>query len=93
MDRNEIKNRFYTILKHQLCLDNNYFSQFSEDGENKLLIAELHADALDWYEILAAIENEFDIVIRNKEVQNCKTLYDFINLIENCINYNDKYFK
>lgn len=88
MDRNEIKNRFYTILKHQLCLDNNYFSQFSEDGENKLLIEELHADALDWYEILAAIEIEFDIIIRDKKVENCKTLYDFINLIDNIINKN-----
>ena len=93
MDRNEIKNRFYTILKHQLCLDDNYFSRYSNDGENQLLVEELGADALDWYEILASIENEFDIVIRDKEVQNCKTLYDFINLIENCINYNDKYFK
>ena len=86
MERNEIKTRFYTILKHQLCLDNNYFSQFSGDGENKLLIEELHADALDWYEILAAIEIEFDIIIRDKEVEKCKTLYDFINLIDNTIN-------
>ena len=86
MERNEIKTRFYTILKQLLCLDNNYFSQFSEDGENKLLIEELHADALDWYEILAAIEIEFDIIIRDKEVEKCKTLYDFINLIDNTIN-------
>ena len=88
MDRNEIKNRFYTILKHQLCLDNNYFSQFSEDGENKLLIEELHADPLDWYEILASIEIEFNIIIRDKEVEKCKTLCDFINLIDNTINKN-----
>ena len=86
MGRNEIKNRFYTILKHQLCLDNNYFSRFSADGENKLLIEELHADALDWYEILAAIEIEFDIIIRDKEVEKYKTLGDFINLIDNTIN-------
>lgn len=86
MNRNEIKNRFYTILKHQLCLDNNYFSRFSEDGENKLLIEELHADALDWYEILSAIELEFNIIIRDKEVEKCKTLHDFINLIDNIIN-------
>ena len=86
MNRNEIKNRFYTILKHQLCLDNNYFSRFSEDGENKLLIEELHADALDWYEILADIEVEFNIIIRDKEVEKCKTLHDFINLIDNTIN-------
>ena len=86
MGRNEIKDRFYTILKQQLCLDNNYFSRFSEDGENKLLIEELHADALDWYEILAAIEIEFDITIRDKEVEKCKTLCDFINLIDNTIN-------
>ena len=88
MKRSEIKDRFYTILKHQLCLDNNYFSQFSEDGENKLLIEELGADALDWYEILAAIEIEFDIIIRDKEVEKCKTLCDFINLIDNIINKN-----
>lgn len=86
MNRNEIKNKFYTILKQQLCLDDNYFSRFSEDGENKLLIEELHADALDWYEILAAIEIEFNIIIRDKEVEKCKTLYDFINLIDNTIN-------
>lgn len=85
MNRNEIKNRFYTILKHQLCLDDNYFSRFSEDGENQLLIEELHADALDWYEILAAIELEFNIIIRDKEVEKCKTLHDFINLINNII--------
>ena len=86
MDRNEIKNRFYIILKHQLCLDDNYFSRFSEDGENQLLIEELHADALDWYEILAAIELEFNIIIRDREVEKCKTLHDFINLINNIIN-------
>ena len=88
MNRNEIKNRFYTILKHQLYLDNNYFSRFSEDGENQLLIEELHADALDWYEILAAIELEFNIIIRDKEVEKCKTLHDFINLIDNIVNKN-----
>lgn len=86
MDRNEIKNRFYIILKHQLCLDDNYFSKYSNDGENKLLINELGADALDWFEILASIENEFNIIIRDKKVENCKTLYDFINLIDNIIN-------
>ena len=86
MNRNEIKTKFYDILKYQLCFDDNYFSQFSEDGENKLLIEELHADALDWYEILAAIELEFNITIRDKEVEKCKTLYDFINLIDNIIN-------
>ena len=86
MNRNEIKDRFYTILKHQLCLDDNYFSQFPEDGENKLLIEDLGADTLDWYEILASIENEFNIIIRDKEVEKCKTLYDFINLIDNTIN-------
>ena len=86
MNRSEIKNKFYNILKNQLCLEDNYFSRFSKDGENKLLIEELHADALDWYEILAAIELEFNIIIRDKEVEKCKTLYDFINLINNIIN-------
>ena len=86
MDRNEIKNKFYTILKQQLCLDDNYFSRYSNDGENQLLVEELGADALDWYEILAAIELEFSITIRDKEVEKCKTLHDFINLIDNIIN-------
>ena len=86
MNRNEIKTKFYDILKYQLCLDDNYFSQFSEDGENKLLIEELHADALDWYEILAAIELKFSITIIDKEAEKCKTLHDFINLIDNTIN-------
>ena len=86
MERNEIKSKFYSILKHQLGLEDNYFPRFSEDGENKLLISELGADALDWYEILSEIENEFNIIIRDKEVEKCKTLYDFINLIDNTIN-------
>ena len=86
MNRNEIKTKFYDILKYQLCFDDNYFSQFSEDGENKLLIEELHADALDWYEILSQIEYEFNIIIRDKDLSTCKFLYDFINLIKDCIN-------
>lgn len=86
MNRNEIKTKFYDILKYQLCLDDNYFSRFSNDGENKLLIEELNADALDWYEILSTIENEFNIIIRDKKVEKCKTLYDFINLIDNIVN-------
>ena len=51
MDRNEIKHKFYSILKNQLCLDDNYFSRYSNDGENQLLVQDLKADALDWYEI------------------------------------------
>ena len=86
MERNEIKSKFYSILKHQLGLEDNYFPRFSEDGENKLLISELGADALDWYEILSEIENEFNIIIRDIDFGKCKFLYDFINLINKVVN-------
>lgn len=86
MDRNEIKEKFYTILKHQLCLDDNYFSRFSNDGENILLIEDLKTDALDWYEILSEVESQFNIMIKDTDFSNCKTLYDFINLIEKTTN-------
>ena len=85
MDRNEIKHKFYSILKNQLCLDDNYFSRYSNDGENQLLVQDLKADAIDWYEILASIEDEFNIKIKNEKVEKCKTLYDFIELINNLI--------
>ena len=87
ISRESIKTRLYDILKKQLCLEDNYFSRYPKDGENKLLIEELGADALDWYEILASIENEFNIVIRDKKVESCKTLYDFIELIHKTLEY------
>ena len=81
MNKEEIKTIFYDILKEQLCLDDNYFSKFSNDGENKLLIKDLGADALDWYEILCEVEHRFNIIIKDTDFGNCESLCDFINLI------------
>ena len=81
MSREEIKSIFYNILKEQLCLDDNYFSRFSNDGENKLLIKDLGADALDWHEILSEVEYRFNIIIKDTDFGKCESLYDFINLI------------
>lgn len=86
MDRTEVKEKFYNILKKQLCLEDNYFSRFSNDGENKLLINELKADALDWYEILSEIEYQFKINMQDAEFYKCKYIHEFINLIYNICN-------
>jgi len=55
-------------------------------NDNSLLKEDLGADSLDEVELTIQFENEFDIQIPDSEVENIKTVKDFLNVLESLIN-------
>lgn len=67
--------RVVGIIKEQLSLDGvdvTMESSFKED---------LGADSLDLFELILALEAEFDIEIPTEELDNIKTVADAVGLI------------
>jgi len=54
-------------------------------NENSLLKEDLGADSLDEVELTIQFENEFDIQIPDSEVENVKSVKDFLDVLESLI--------
>lgn len=64
------------IVVEQLGVDKNEIkleSNFQED---------LDADSLDLFQIVMALEEEFELEIPNEDMENIKTVQDAVNYIE-----------
>lgn len=70
----EIAENVVRIVEHHLMLT-------IEDKE-QTLINTLGADSLDVLEIVAVIEQEYGITIRDEELEQIKTTQDLITLVE-----------
>lgn len=70
----EIAENVVRIIEHHLMCK-------VEDKE-ATLINTLGADSLDVLEIVSVIEQEYDIIIRDEELEMVKTTQDLINLVE-----------
>ena len=70
----EIAENVVRIVEHRLMLT-------IEDKE-QTLINTLGADSLDVLEIVAVIEQEYGITIRDEELEQIKTTQDLITLVE-----------
>lgn len=70
----EIAENVVRIVEHHLMLT-------IEDKE-QTLINGLSADSLDVLEIVAVIEQEYGITIRDEELEQIKTTNDLITLVE-----------
>ncbi|HOQ16588.1 MAG TPA: acyl carrier protein [Defluviitaleaceae bacterium] len=64
------------IIADQLSIDKNEIkpeSSFQED---------LQADSLDLFQIVMALEEEFELEIPNEDIEGIKTVQDAVNYIE-----------
>lgn len=48
-------------------------------GDNSIIKEELGADSLDLFEIIMALEEEFDVEIPTEDLENIKTISDVSN--------------
>jgi len=55
-------------------------------NDSSLLKEDLGADSLDEVELTIQLENEFDIEIPDSDIENVKTVGDFIQVLENIMN-------
>jgi len=60
-------------------------TEVRENLDNPLSGA-LGVDSLDFVELLMELESEFNISIPDEEADNCRTLNDFVNVVEKKIN-------
>lgn len=65
------------MIAEQLCIDE---SELNEETNFK---DDLGADSLDLFELVLAIEDEYDIEIPDEEAQKIETLGDVINYLNN----------
>ncbi len=55
--------------------------EVSTIGDNSTIKEELGADSLDLFEIVMALEEEFDIEIPTEDLENIKTITDVSNYL------------
>ena len=80
MIREELKQYIDKVIIEHLDLEDNYFSEFVNDGENILVQKELINDPLDAYEILVQIETKYNVLLDESKVFNDTSTYgDFID--------------
>lgn len=70
-----IEDRIKTIVSEKLNID------LAEIKGNSHFVEDLGADSLDIVELIMALEDEFKIEVEDEEVENIKTLNDFINYL------------
>lgn len=70
------------LIKH-LNLDKDYFTRYSDNGNNLYLTNDLGCDLLDRYEILNAIEKKCGILIPDDDIiwNNDLTIYQYVDSI------------
>lgn len=84
MKRETLKHYIDNILIEQCGLEKNFFSTKSNDGENLIMQKELLYDALDWYEVLAAIEYKCKILVNDEMLlKDGMTYGEFIDVFYN----------
>ena len=66
------------IIAEELNVDTD------EVTEEKSLIDDFGADSIDLFQILMAIETEFDIEVDNEEAEHIRTVGDVVQLIQEC---------
>ena len=66
------------IIAEELNVD------MDEVTEEKSLIDDFGADSIDLFQILMAIETEFDIEVDNEEAEHIRTVGDVVQLIQEC---------
>lgn len=64
------------IIAEELNVD------MDEITEEKSLIDDFGADSIDLFQILMAIETEFDIEVDNEEAEHIRTVGDVVQLIQ-----------
>lgn len=67
--------KFKDILVEQLGVESG------DIAEDSTLAADLGADSLDIVEIQMAVEEEFDVQLRDAEVEKLNTVADWVELI------------
>jgi acyl carrier protein len=55
--------------------------EVSTIGDNSTIKEELGADSLDLFEIIMALEEEFDVEIPTEDLENIKTISDVSNYL------------
>lgn len=68
--------RVKELIAEQMCIDANSISIDSD------IIKDLGADSLDIVEMLMKIEEEWDIVVDDSEVEGLKTISGVVKFIE-----------
>lgn len=76
MNREEILNRLKEIIQEIICDDS------VEITEDSGLVDELGLDSLEAMELMMEVENEFEITIPEKEIDNFSKVRDFIDYLE-----------
>lgn len=66
---------FFKFIGTELCLPPQQLS-----GDTALTVL---GDSLEWFELLLAVEDEFDVQISEGEVSQMRTLGDLLACVEN----------
>ena len=72
---NLINKELKEIFIKYLNLESSYFSRFSFDSDNIILVNELHLDLLDELELIKKIENRFSILLETDILEKYNTFY------------------
>ena len=57
----------------------------ASEQEEDTILADLGADSLDLFQIISALEEEFEIEFDNEEAENLKTVGDAIEYIKSAV--------
>ena len=57
----------------------------ASEPEEDTILADLGADSLDLFQIISALEEEFEIEFDNEEAENLKTVGDAIEYIKSAV--------
>ena len=57
-------------------------NEVNYDVNENTFIHELALDSLDEVELIMSIEEEFEIIFNDEELEKCKTVKDIVSLIE-----------
>lgn len=68
--------RVRSIVAERLGVDEDKVTMDAE------FIGDLNADSLDLVEVIMAIEQEFDVEIKDDEAENIRTVADAVNWLE-----------
>ena len=75
-----VLDKIKSILSSQFGIDEDQIT------ENTDVVNDLGADSLDVFQIIMALEEEFDIEIANEEAEKIVTVSDAVEQIKNALN-------
>ena len=83
MDKTYISDLIKEIFRKHLNLDSNYFSQYSDNGDNLFIMKDLGCDLLSRYDILNDVEKKCGVLFSDDSViwQDDLTLYQYIDAV------------